>query len=245
MTSVEKVNLSNSNQIRFTAQPENSSEVKESSVKKYFTAPNIILGSLATVGVLGMADVLICKGKHLNKITGKGKELEEALSRASNAENRATTLETEASKIRKQLDDLIAQLKRTTKLEGDLKITGEGKNINLKNNSGDQVFDINDRIVVPLSNVPKGRGVLQKLRDIYSDISEISDIPAEEKTRLLDRIRRAFKNADCALLEKYTPENGNDFIISTNPHLKAPEVTEPAIIDKNGNTILKGTAVMP
>ena len=44
---------------------------------KYLTATNFILGSLATIGVLGMADILICKGKHLNKLTGNNKFIPE------------------------------------------------------------------------------------------------------------------------------------------------------------------------
>lgn len=243
MASVEKVNLSNANQVRFMAQPENSSEVKESSVKKYFTAPNIILGSLATVGVLGMADVLICRGKHLNKITGKGKELEEALSRASNAENRATALESEASKIRKQLDDLIAQLKRTTQLEGDLKITGEGKNINLRNESMNQVFGVDDIIHAPLHNVGHGCGILRKLQDLYSEISELS-ADEQQKALLLKHLKLSFKNFGYKVVEEYNPEKIS-YEIYQNPNLKAPVVKVPAIIDKNGNTILKGTAVVP
>ncbi len=103
MSSVEKVNLSGVNQFHFTAQTENNSESKETSVKKYFTAPNVILGSLATIGVLGMADVLICKGKHLNKLTGKGKELEEAVARA-------TTAETKLQGVEAKLEELLAKL---------------------------------------------------------------------------------------------------------------------------------------
>lgn len=103
MSSVEKVNLSGVNQFHFTAQTENNSESKEISVKKYFTAPNVILGSLATIGVLGMADVLICKGKHLNKLTGKGKELEEAVTRA-------TTAETKLQGVEAKLEELLAKL---------------------------------------------------------------------------------------------------------------------------------------
>lgn len=102
MSSVEKVNLSGVNQFHFTAQTENNSESKETSVKKYFTAPNVILGSLATIGVLGMADVLICKGKHLNKLTGKGKELEEAVTRA-------TTAETKLQGVEAKLEELLAK----------------------------------------------------------------------------------------------------------------------------------------
>ncbi len=241
MQSIEKVNLSGTNQVRFMAQPENSSEVKESSVKKYLTAPNVILGSLATIGVLGMADVLICKGKHLNKITGKGKELEEAVSRAASAENRAATIETEASKIRKQLDDLINRLKDTTGIKGEVKITGEGENINLRNESMYQVFGRGNKIHAPLHNVEHGRSVLGKLQGFYEQVSELPT--GEDKTKLLESIKRTFKKFDYEVVEEFKP--GIDYEICTNPNLKAPSVTVPAIIDKNGNTILKGTAVIP
>lgn len=241
MSNVEKVNLSGTNQIRFEAQPKNSNEAKESSVKKYFTAPNVILGSLATIGVLGMADVLICKGKHLNKLTGKGKELEEALSRASNAENRAATTETEASKIREQLNDLIAQIKETTGIKGELKVTGKGANINLKNESRDEVFGIGNIIHVPLHKAGNGQSVLINLQEFYFRLSEL---PAgEQKAELLKHLKYTFKKSGYEVVEEFKPEI--NFEIHSNPNLKAPEVTVPAIIDKNGTTILKGIAVLP
>lgn len=50
---------------------------------------DIVLGSLATIGVLGMADVMLFKGKGINKLTGVAKKLkstEELEQRAKNAE---------------------------------------------------------------------------------------------------------------------------------------------------------------
>lgn len=43
--------------------------------KKNYLVPNIIIGSLATLGVLGLADLLIYKGKHLNKFYKQCEEL--------------------------------------------------------------------------------------------------------------------------------------------------------------------------
>ena len=79
--SQEQVSTNNINSPNFKG--ENTSQTEK---KKSYLAANAVLGTLATIGVLGMADVLICKGRHINKLTGKGKELENALTRATNAE---------------------------------------------------------------------------------------------------------------------------------------------------------------
>lgn len=74
--------------------------------KSTLTPVNVILGSLATVAVLGMADVLLCKGKHIDKLTGKTQELEEALTRATNAEASVVAAETSLSKLKQKLSEL-------------------------------------------------------------------------------------------------------------------------------------------
>ena len=77
---------------------------------------DIVLGSLAAIGVLGMADVMLFKGKGINKLTGVAKKLkstEELEQRAKNAETRAknaeanfTSAETKINKLEDELDKL-------------------------------------------------------------------------------------------------------------------------------------------
>lgn len=248
MQSVEKVNLSGSNEIRFMTQPENSSEAKESSVKKYLTAPNVILGSLATIGVLGMADVLICKGKHLNKITGKGKELEDALSKATAAESRAaaaeakiTTSEAEALKAKKQLNDLIAQLKKTTGLEGELKVTGEGANINLRNESNNKVFWFGDMITAPLHMSNSGKESLEFLQRQLTDLDPTIETEKILKNDIIRLLKRLGYDV-CEDIKKF--EELGDAFEHNFANVSECMVTRPAILHK-GKLILTGYAVFP
>lgn len=46
--------------------------------KNRLNAKDLILGSLAAVAVLGISDILICKGKHLNKFISKAKNVVDA-----------------------------------------------------------------------------------------------------------------------------------------------------------------------
>lgn len=71
--------------------------------KSSLNATNLILGSLAAIGVLGVADILLCKGKHINKLSGKSKELEEAVTRATTAEVRAASAETKAASLENKI----------------------------------------------------------------------------------------------------------------------------------------------
>ena len=101
--SQEQVSTNNINSPNFKG--ENTSQTEK---KKSYLAANAVLGTLATIGVLGMADVLICKGRHINKLTGKGKELENALTRATNAEENLAANKAkmaEASLIREKYHD--------------------------------------------------------------------------------------------------------------------------------------------
>ena len=87
-------------------------------------AKDIVLGSLATIGVLGMADVLLFKGKGINKLTGVAKKLKaneqklknaEELTakteeRAVNAESKVKNVEDNYTKAKTEIDKLNAQI---------------------------------------------------------------------------------------------------------------------------------------
>ena len=123
MTTVNKINTIGVNSASLTTLQENN-KTSKTSLKQYLTATNIILGSLATIGVLGMADVLICKGKHINKLTGKGKELEEALTRATEAESRTTNTQTEIQRLQSIINNFNENKKGLRLHE-----TGQGINV--------------------------------------------------------------------------------------------------------------------
>ncbi len=76
MSSVDKVGVLRSSNVSFSSQPKGEENGKKRT-KNSVIAVNVILGSLAAVGVLGMADILICKGKHISKLTGKSKFIPE------------------------------------------------------------------------------------------------------------------------------------------------------------------------
>lgn len=64
---------SNHRKISFGGNTENKNP--DAGIKKYLSVPNVLLGSLATLGAFGIADVLLCKGKHINKLTGTSKQI--------------------------------------------------------------------------------------------------------------------------------------------------------------------------
>lgn len=201
------------------------------------TTPNIILGSLATVGVLGMADVLIYKGKHLSKITGKTKELEEVTSST-------TVLE----KVNKQLKDLTARLKQVAGMEGETEIVGEGEFVNLVTNGKDykRLFAHGkNAFIIPLDLSSSGGMALRELRKIYTDyVVLLPESP--QKTELLERVRKSFDYLGYELVEKYDENLVDCFEFSQGaPSLKDIKVTIPAILDKNGDLVESGLAVFP
>ncbi len=223
MSNIEKVNLSGTNQIRFMAQPKNSSESKESSVKKYFTAPNVILGSLATIGVLGMADVLICKGKHLNKITGKGKELEEALSRA-------TTAETKLKGTEAKLEEILAS---------------SGKD-------AEEIKALKEKLAQLETKIRPGgieETLLKKFQSLYI---ECEDFGPEATKYIRTELDKTLKMHGCKFVEptslKYKSFSDPEFsrlYSYERAAISDIDVTAHAIVDRNNNVVLKGHCFVP
>ena len=74
--------------------------------QKLLTPQNIILGSLASLGVLGMADIFLCKGRHLEKISGRHTGLEEAVAKAKAAETKLQNTEFKLDKTEQKLKEL-------------------------------------------------------------------------------------------------------------------------------------------
>ena len=73
---VEKVGAVSARKADFSFKSSNN-EKQNSGIKEHLNLRNTVLGTLATLGVLGMADILIFKGKHISKLTGKNKYIPE------------------------------------------------------------------------------------------------------------------------------------------------------------------------
>lgn len=100
--------------------PADKFETKDDSSKKKKIAISA-LSVAAAVGVLSAADILFFKGKHINKLTGKNKVLEDALSRATKAENNAAEAESKIKELKKTIEEFI-----DTKPQTRLHETGNG-----------------------------------------------------------------------------------------------------------------------
>ena len=191
-------------------------------------AKDIVLGSLATIGVLGMADVLLFKGKGINKLTGVAKKLkanEELEQRAKNAEELIAKTEERAKKAEKKAKDaeeLIAEKKEAA-------IDWKRKYYKLKSEKPQKL---------PLhENNP---GMILWLQKVYANAQSFSK---EEKDYLTKRIKNVLY-ADYYDLK----DSGktNVFELAVDSDLKAPELNMPAIIhNKTGKVVLPGKIFIP
>lgn len=229
MQSIEKVNLSGTNQIRFMAQP-NNSETKESSVKKYFTAPNVILGSLATIGVLGMADVLICKGKHLNKLTGKGKELEEALSRATTAETKLKGTENKLKSAEAKIEEVLTSSKKDT----------------------EEIKVLKEKLAQLETKIRPGRieeTLLKKFQNLYIECEnfgpEVTKYIRTELDKALKIHGYKFVEPTNLKYKNFSDLEFSKFYSYEQAAINNIDVTSHAIVDSNNNVILKGHCFVP
>ncbi len=217
MVQVDKVGFQSANQTNFTAQTQEN-KITNIDYKKYLTAPNIILGSLATIGVLGMADILLCKGKHINKLTGKGQELEEALTRANKAEENITELET---KLQVSENKLREKNSVPANSSGDVKKLEEELE-NVKNKSKN-----------PMTNFSN---MVHWLQAKYIDASELS---AEQCARMKKSIKILIEQNYGQLVE-YEPKYAHLFNSDSSAHIKELAELKPAIFyPKDISTFIK------
>ncbi len=192
-------------------------------------AKDIVLGSLATIGVLGMADVLLFKGKGINKLTGVAKKLkanEELKQKLKNAEELTAKTEERAVNAEKRVKDaeeLIAEKKEAA-------IDWKRKYYNLKSEKPQKL---------PLhENNP---GMIEWLQKLYE--LAIEDLPKAEKNAVTKRIKNI-------LYENYydLKDSGkiNGFELAVDSDLKAPKLNMPAIIhNKTGKVVLPGKLFLP
>lgn len=188
-------------------------------------AKDIVLGSLATIGVLGMADVLLFKGKGINKLTGVAKKLKANEQKLKNAEELTAKTEERAVNAESKLNIAEARVKKAEadveKWKADCSKLEEEK---LKSRP----------LHVDYPNV------LKWLQMVYADARFFSK---PEKDYLLKRIKNIaysiyYDVKDSGDLEVFAKEVRADF--------KAPKQYFPAIIDRRtGEVVESGKIFIP
>lgn len=194
-------------------------------------AKDIVLGSLATIGVLGMADVLLFKGKGINKLTGVAKKLkanEELKQKLKNAEELTAKTEeraVNAEKRAKEAEESYAERKEAAAYWED---------------EYDKLLRKKPQKLPLHEDYPN---VIQWFQKVYESAQDFSK---EEKDYLTKRIKNI-------LYENYydLKDSGkcNVFELAVDSDLKAPELNMPAIIHtKNGKkdkVVLPGKIFIP
>ena len=191
-------------------------------------AKDIVLGSLATIGVLGMADVLLFKGKGINKLTGVAKKLkanEELKQKLKNAEELTAKAEERAEKAEKKAKDaeeLIAEKEEKAEI--------------WKSDYNKLRVDFP---TLPLHvNAPV---VLEWLQMVYSDANK--EFSKADKDYMLKRI----KNIAYAL-HYDVRDSGKINVFERVPiqEFKAPKLFSPSIIDnRTGIVVVPGKIFIP
>lgn len=191
-------------------------------------AKDIVLGSLATIGVLGMADVLLFKGKGINKLTGVAKKLkanEELKQKLKNAEELTAKTEeraVNAEKRAKEAEESYAERKEAAAYWED---------------EYDKLLRKKPQ-KLPLHECYPN--VLKWFRKAYADAQDFSK---EEKDYLTKRIKNI-------LYANYydLKDSGkiNVFERKVDSDIKAPVLKSPAIINnKTGDVVLPGKIFIP
>lgn len=191
-------------------------------------AKDIVLGSLATIGVLGMADVLLFKGKGINKLTGVAKKLkanEELKQKLKNAEELTAKTEeraVNAEKRAKEAEESYAERKEAAAYwedEYDKLLRKKPQKLPLHEDYPD---------------------VIEWFQKVYESAQDFSK---EEKDYLTKRIKNV-------LYANYYDLNDsgkiNVFEREVDSYIKAPVLNSPAIINnKTGDVVLPGKIFIP
>ena len=195
-------------------------------------AKDIVLGSLATIGVLGMADVMLFKGKGINKLTGVAKklkaleELEQREQQVKNAEEliaKAEEKAVKAEKRAKEAEELIAEKEEKAEIWKS------------------DYYKLKDEKPQKLPLHENNPGMLEWLQMVYADAS--IDFSKADKDYMLKRIENIadFIGYDVKTSGKigvFENEYKNDF--------KAPRMYTPSIIDrKTGKVVVPGKIYLP
>lgn len=189
-------------------------------------AKDIILGSLATIGVIGMADVLLFKGKGINKLTGAAKKLkasEGMEQRARNAEELAAKAEERAVRAETRA------------------INAEARIADLKADKAELIADVKaERTRIrPLHE--NHSNVIDWLKQIYADAFDY-EMPKDVRDNLVKRIKNILKSCG---YDMKTSGKANNFEIGVDSDLKAPQLYSPTIIFKETHRIFPGKFYVP
>lgn len=173
------------------------------------TALKAGVGSLALLGVLGAADVVLCKGKHINKLTGQNGKLEEALNRATNAET-----------------NLADALGRATNAESKL-AAAEAKNSSLAENIQQMTEQLrqteeNSRSAKEFYN--NNHGTIKWFQNAYA---ALADMPKEAQNYFGKRIKSILHSNYSELQDTGLMRN---FEVTPIKDIKTPSVAVPAVV---------------
>jgi hypothetical protein len=225
MASVERIGIA---PVNFRGNDNKTQDVKTTDLKKYVTPTNVALGSLATLGVLGMADILICKGKHINKLTGKGKELEEALGRATSAETRAAEAETKITGLETKLQEIT---------EKDAKSIDK-----LKKKVDDLTMELTETKDIADSYKLNRDDLLKRVQSLYHDVADFGEEVAEH---IRKKFSRTLKVIGLKFVETPSKALEDAFSIEVAADIDSIDAI-PAIVDIATNrVVLKGHAYVP
>lgn len=200
--------------------------------KKIITVPNVIIGSLMTVGVLSLADMIIFKGKHINKLTGTATKLKNAAMQAQSAEARALSLETRAVNAEALINGLKIE---NTKL-------------------GDKIRTLATQFDQLSASASKPRrlhqdhpNVLKWLQNAWADVQ---DMPAEVQKHFQKRIKFLLDQSYYQLVTdgmatiKGKPAE-RFFETEMTSRITKPVTELPAILNELGEMILPGKLYFP
>ena len=104
------------NQQSTVVAPKTDNASKNTEKKKTISTSSAILGSLASVSVLGMADILLTKGKYITKLTGKGRGLEREV---LELKNKIKGLDTQISEANNKISELVTKIEELSKRKID------------------------------------------------------------------------------------------------------------------------------
>lgn len=197
--------------------------------QKLLTPQNIILGSLASLGVLGMADIFLCKGRHLEKISGRHTGLEEAVAKAKAAETKLSATETKLQNTEFKLDKTEQKLKE---LQDDFQKIQQEKGQLVNDSTGKSVWELHCNTM------------LKRFQELYSESPAYG---SETEKFIKNELRRTLRTMGMEFLE-VTPNHPR---FSELCNLEPADIKNfdlealPIVSILDGELVLKGQCFVP
>lgn len=173
------------------------------------TALKAGVGSLALLGVLGAADVVLCKGKHINKLTGQNGKLEEALNRATSAETNLADALGRATNAESKL--AAAEAKNSSLAENIQQMTEQLRQTEENSRSAEEFYNNN-------------HGTIKWFQNAYA---ALADMPKEAQNYLGKRIKSILHSNYSELQDTGLMRN---FEVTPIKDIKTPSVAAPAVV---------------